>query len=415
MNIWISIALRNLMRNTRRTILTACIVLVGTLVITLTDSWISGIFGGMMDRFTAASGHIRLVTEEFHERRALHPLYENIPDADVIVNALMKIPGVVAAEPRISAGVIVSVGEEIGDDFAMLSGMSDKWYREHFNAEELLYSGEWLSGVQGEVVLGRRIARQVGAEVGESVLLLGQTQDGAMSPLSAVVTGIFGGDAMLEMQAFTTLEDMRWLTDMEGAALEMLVYAASRRRQEVAAVHQRILESNQAELSGLVLIPWYEDETFAGMMSMVEGIRKFIAFLMVLVTALAIFNTMTMSVMERTDEIGVMRAMGMTRLGVMAMFVFEATVIGLLGGFAGTGLGAVGAAWLKEHGITLSAELVDKMGSGIPIQTTLYGELNAQILLNALLLGVVMAVAGVLIPAFRAGRISPVEAMREHH
>lgn len=412
MRVWIQLCLRNLMRNTRRTVLTACIVVVGTLFITLADGWMTGVFGGIMDRFTAASGHIRLVTEEFHARRSLHPLYENIPDADALVAVLGAISGVVSVEQRIRSGVIITVGEDIGDDFVMLHGATDRWYREQLDVEALLYDGNWLARDQGDVVLGRRIARQVGAGVGDDVLLLGQTQDGAMSPLRVTVTGIIGGDAMMEMQAYVSLEDMRWLTDMEDAALEILVYARSRRRQDVAFVYTQIRDRQAQELEGLAIIPWYEDETFAGMMSIMEGMRGFIAALMILVTALAIFNTMTVSVMERTGEIGVMRAMGMTRFGVMCMTLFEAAIIGVLGGFVGTGLGSIGAAYLQIHGVTLSADLVDKMGAGMPVQTTLYGELNLRIVLNAFFLGVVMAIVGVLIPAYRAGLVAPVIAMR---
>ncbi len=413
--VWIKLCLRNLMRNTRRTLLTACIVVVGTFVITLADSWSTGVFGGIMERFTAASGHILLVTEEFHARRSLHPLYENIPGADALAEKLREIPGVVSVDPRIRSSVIVTIGEEIGDDVAMLMGAPDRWYRERMEMEELLYDGTWLSRDQGEVVLGRRIARQVGAGVGDDVLLLGQTQDGAMSPLRATVAGIVGGDAMLEMQAYVSLEDMRWVADMEDAALELLVYARSRRRQDVAALYDKIRDQELVALDGLAVIPWYEDETFAGIMSIMEGMRRMIAALMILVTALAIFNTMTVSVMERTGEIGVLRAMGMTRMGVMGMTVFEAFVIGVLGGVAGTGLGSIGAAYLQKYGVTLSADLVDRMGAGMPIQTTLYGEWNVRIVLHAFLLGVAMAIIGVWIPAYRAGRVAPVIAMRNRH
>ncbi len=415
MSVWIRLSLRNLGRNTRRSVLTACSVLVGTLMITLTSSWLTGIFGGMMDLFTASSGHIRLVTEDFYERQALHPLYENIPDAEAVIADLKTVPGVKSAIPRITAGVVITVDDEIGDDFAMLNGATADYYANHLRAEDYLLAGEWLSGNDGEVVLGRRIARQIDAGIGDQALLLGQTQDGAMSPLSARVVGIIGGDAMMEMQAFTSLNDMRWLTDIDNGALDILVYTRSRRHRDVEPVLQRIRSHNTPEISGLIAIPWYEDDTFAGIITLVSGLRNFIAFLMILVTALAIFNTMTMSVMERTQEIGVLRAMGKTRAGVIGTFLFEASIIGLIGGIAGTGIGSIGAFYLKLHGVTLSSDLVDKVGSGMPIQTTMYGELNWEIVIGALLTGLLMALLGVLVPAFRAGRVSPVEAMKSRH
>jgi putative ABC transport system permease protein len=75
---------------------------------------------------------------------------------------------------------------------------------------------------------------------------------------------------------------------------------------------------------------------------MMDGIQGFIQFFIIMLAALAIFNTMSMSVLERTGEIGVMRAMGMSRPRALGLFLVESIFIGLLGSAFGVALGSAG-------------------------------------------------------------------------
>ncbi|MBW2257581.1 MAG: ABC transporter permease, partial [Deltaproteobacteria bacterium] len=189
MMLMLRLALRNARRNLRRTVLTATTVVFGTAMIILAMSWVSGIFGELTGLYAAMTGHIRVVDTDFAAREELQPLYENIEDVEPMLAALRDVPGVVAAEPRIVTGVVMSAGEEIGDDFGILVGASERYYREYLKGPELLVAGTWLTGDPGEVVLGRKLANEVEAQLGDEVLLLGQTQYGSMSPISAKVVG----------------------------------------------------------------------------------------------------------------------------------------------------------------------------------------------------------------------------------
>ena len=131
-----------------------------------------------------------------------------------------------------------------------------------------------------------------------------------------------------------------------------------------------------------------------------------------MLAALAIFNTMSMSVLERTGEIGVMRAMGMSRPRALGLFLVESIFIGLLGSAFGVALGSAGAWYLQTYGVTLGEDVVAKMGSSFPIQATVYADLTLSTVATAVLLGILASVLGALLPALRASSIQPVLAMR---
>jgi putative ABC transport system permease protein len=411
MNTQFRLALRNARRNVRRTLLTAGTVLVGTAFTTVTLAWISGIFGDMTSAWVRANGDARIVTEVYAAKEEMQPLYANIAEATPVLAKLRQVPGVVSAEPRVSMGVVVSVGEEIGEDYAMLVGSTDSWYRDTMRAPEKVVAGTWLTGAKGEVVLGRKVAKEVGATVGQDVLLLGQTQYGSMSPISAKVVGVVASDAAVDLQAFVTLEDARWMVDAPDGAIEILVYGESEESEVVGPLVERVRDALGPD-SGLLVRAWYEQDLFASTLPIISGMKTGIGVIVMFVMILAIFNTMTMSVLERTAEIGVMRALGQSRSGAVGSFLVEAAVIGLVGGVLGVAIGSAGAAWLEHVGVSLGEEVIDKMDGAYPMTATLYARLSPDVALTALTVGFLTALLGAVLPALRAASIEPSIAMK---
>ena len=407
--LWIRLALRNALRNRRRTMLTAATVFLGTALLAVALAWITGVFGEVTRGQTEFGGHIRLVDTEFAKREDLMPLHENIADVEPLIAALRNVPGVVDVQPRILTGVAITVGEEIGDHFTLVLGATAEYYESHLEGPSNIVQGNWLTGADKEVVLGHKLARELGASVGASVLLLGQTQYGSMSPLGARVVGIVSSNAMVDRMAFVPLEEMRWLADMEGGALEVLVYGKSADIAKLRPTVEAVAALPEAK--GLDVRGWFQMEPWASMMGMLGAIKGFIELLIIFIAALAIFNTMTMSVLERSGEIGVMRAMGLTRLGALGLFVTEAMVIGLIGGLAGATLGSAGGLYLEVHGFTFAEDVLDKMGA-FPMKSTVHGDINVEIFVTAVAVGLVIAIVGAILPAFRAASIQPVSAMR---
>lgn len=404
------LAFRNTLRNGKRTVLTAATVTIGTAFVVFTLSFLSGVFGGMTASWTELNGPIRVVTTAYAEREELAPLHENIEDSAPVVAQVAALPGIASVAPIIRTGAIVTVGEELGDDATLLTGSTEQWYTAHvLPAAEL--DGSWLDydATSEQVVVGSKIARDVGIRVGDSILLMGTTQYGSMAPISADVVGIVTGNASLDVQSFVTLETARWMVDLPDGALELLVYPEDGSEAGVAAA---VTTVSAALGTDYTTDAWYDQGIWVQTKPILDVMNTAFSAIIVFVMALAVFNTMTMSVLERTGEIGVMRAMGQSRAGAVFSFLCESLMIGLAGGILGTLFGAIPALYFERNGVTFSQAALDEMDGGMPISSVLYADFSPDLVVTALAVGLLTAGLGAFFPSLRAARIPPSEAMR---
>lgn len=404
----VALALRNALRNTRRSILTALTVTLGVALLTLGMAWIQGVLGSALDGAAAQAGHVRVVDPEFARKEQLVPLAENLPDTAPLIAAAMAAGEGVRAYPRIAMPVTVTVGEDIGEHFGLATGAPLEWFDAVMELPTRIAEGRSLAA-DDEVVVGRTVADQAGVKVGDELVLLGQTQDGSMSPVKVTVVGIYEtGNKTQDRLVCLTLEKMRWMADIPDGATELLVYGADRDDALALAAALRAAPA----FGALEVKAWSERPPFDAMLGFIGSVRGFAAGTIVFITALGVLNTMLMSVLERTAEIGVLRALGLKKAQTVALFVVEAVGIAAVGGAVGTTIGGVlGWLWLERVGIDLGSA-ADKFPSAIPVNRTMYGDVDGPLLVQAFLLGLVVAVVGGALPALRAARIEPVEAMR---
>ncbi len=403
----LSMALRNALRNRRRSLLTASMVMLGVACLTVAMCWIEGLFGSTINTAANLAGHVRVVDADYARREQLNPLHENIPDAAPLEAALRAVPGVEAVYPRIAMGVTATVGDEIGEEFGLVQGAPIAFFEGPLGVPGRLASGRMLQN-DDEAVIGKKLVERIGARLDDDVVLLGQTQDGSMSPAKVKLVGIVDlGNALQNRQIFLTIDKVRYMADIPGGAVELAVYGAHRDDGRALAALARALP----ELAGKDVKSWDQRPPFDNIMGLLSTVKGVAGFVMVFITGLGVLNTMLMSVLERTAEIGVMRAMGLRRVQVIQLFVLEALGISAIGGVLGAVLGGLGGLWLQVRGVNLGT-VVDKLPATVPMNSTVYGQVTPEILLSAVLLGLTMAIVGGVVPAFRASRIEPVEAMR---
>lgn len=403
----LSMALRNALRNRRRSLLTATMVMLGVACLTVAMSWLEGFFGSTIDMAANLAGHVRVVDADYAKREQLNPLHENIAVSGPLEEAIRAVPGVVAVHPRISMGVTATVGDEIGEEFGLVQGGPVALFEGPLGIGGKLAEGRMLAG-DDEAVVGKKLVEKVGAKLGDELVILGQTQDGSMSPAKVTIVGIADlGNAMQNRQIFLTLEKVRYMADIPDGAVELSVYTEDRDDAAELAATLKALPA----LEGKDVRSWDQRPPFDQVMGLLGTVKGIAAFVMVFITGLGVLNTMLMSVLERTAEIGVMRAMGLRKRQVVTLFVLEALGISAIGGVLGAVLGGLGGYWLQVHGVDLG-KVVDKLPATIPMNSTIYGKVTPDILLMAVLLGLAMAVVGGVVPALRASRIEPIEAMR---
>ena len=234
-----------------------------------------------------------------------------------------------------------------------------------------------------QVLAGRMAAEQLGVEVGDSLRLLDS---------SFHVVGIFEtGVAFEDAGVIIGLREAQRLT---GKPRQVQFYLISLRNPEQATEVKKALAAS------------FPDIEFSLTSDLAEAISDFqvleemvnqISFLAVFIGVLGMLNTMLMSVLERTREIGVLRSLGWRRRQVLGMVLKEALLLGAVGGLCGIPLGVglgtlVGSAGLWGGAIE-------------PIYTP-------QLLIRAVIIATAAGVMGGLYPAWRATRMQPVEALR---
>lgn len=402
-----SLALRNALRNRRRSLLTALMVMFGVTFLTVAMAWIEGIFHNTLDTAANVAGHVRIVTADYARREQVNPIQENIASSAAIEEAVRAAPGVAGVYPRISMGVTATVGEDIGEEFGLVQGAPIAFFEGPLDLDHRLASGRMLTK-DDEGLIGRSLAEKLGAKVGDEVVVLGQTQDGSLSPAKFTLVGIVDlGNAMQNKQIFLTLEKVRYMADIPDGAVEISVFAPRREDAGTLAATVAALPAT----AGLDVKSWDQRPPFDGALGFFTTVQGVVATVMVFITGLGVLNTMLMSVLERTGEIGVMRAMGLKRYQVMQLFVLEAVGIAVIGAALGAVLGGLGGWYLEVHGVDIGSA-VNKLPATIPMNSTIHGRITLEILLRSVVLGLAMALVGGALPAWRASQIQPIEAMR---
>jgi putative ABC transport system permease protein len=175
----------------------------------------------------------------------------------------------------------------------------------------------------------------------------------------------------------------------------------------VANIEQRLMLSRHVtnETKDFTIISAQAmQETISSVMGTLNLFLGGIAAISLLVGAIGIANTMFMSVMERTRQIGTLKALGTTNFEIMKLFLFESAMIGFIGGLIGIFLGFIASGTISEIGIRMMG--VGRMG------TTSMTVITPELVLFAIGFSVLIGMVSGLLPARRASRLEPVEALR---
>jgi ABC-type antimicrobial peptide transport system permease subunit len=234
-----------------------------------------------------------------------------------------------------------------------------------------------------QMILGRKIAETLGVDVGDTMRVL----DSSFRVVGIYETGV----PFEESGAVITLRDAQRLS---GRPHQVSMYGIKVGDPERADEVRVYLEANFPEID--VSLSSEFAENLPDMQSMDQMVGQ-IAFLAVLLGGVGMLNAMLMSVLERTREIGVLRALGWRRRQVVGMILQEAFALGILGGILG---------------ILLGMGLGSLIGFIPVVGDMIKPSYSFQLLLLALSVALVTGIAGGLYPALRATRMQPVEALR---
>jgi ABC-type lipoprotein release transport system permease subunit len=226
------------------------------------------------------------------------------------------------------------------------------------------------------------------------------------------VAGIFrAGTAQFDRtRMYLHLADLQRFIHLHDRVHEIALIAESPEHAEVVARDlARALDG-----SDLLVRSWQEIRPdIYNMVQVSQASSSIMVFIIYFVAVLGVVNTMLMSVFERTRELGVLKAIGLTGRRIVAMIVTETLFLVLVSAAAGTLLGFGLVLYMAEYGIDLSSMTGGFTLSGVGIEPVLRGTLTARGLIMPTVILSLMCFVASLYPAIRAARLRPAVGMRE--
>jgi putative ABC transport system permease protein len=412
----LKLAWRNIWRNKRRTFLTLTAIVVGVFSIIFAKSYIAGILSGASNTIVRTQiGHVRIVNSEYLRLERILPKEYLVNDTAQLHREISQLEGIDSIIKRIKFNVLLSHGNNT--EAAVAVGINPEMSDKFLELSKSIVEGEYLSESGLNLIIGKKLARELKVTVGEELLLVTTDINYSTYALPFTVSGIFetGYSAFDKHLLYMPLKKAQEMLDCGDSLHEILIYLNDPGRSfEVIRKVETILNDSQSGHEYKV-IPWQQNE-FIELMPMVSSIYNVILGIVMFIAGLVILNTMLMAVMERYHEIGVIKALGFKNRDVFFMVLAEAFYLGTIGAVLGGVLGGALSAYVEKVGIDFAAfsgGMMDKIDIPVPFYGRfIYPDFSFSILIGAMIFGILVTLLAVLYPAFKSAQMSPVEAFR---
>jgi len=397
------LALRNLMRNRNRTLVAMLTVGGGIVAFLLAGGFINWVFDNMREATIRSQlGHIQIVRPGYFEKGIADPYAFLLPGKSGEEERLLGVPGVATLTPRLAFSGLISFNEAtVGFAGEGIDPLRERPISTRITIKE----GRDLQGLDDNAaLLGEGLAKSLGVRPGDSIVLLGTTAKGSANAIEVTVAGIFFtvskeyDDTALRLPISLARKLMR----VDGATAWVALLDKTAMTPAAVEAMRPILPADKFQI-----IPWNELADFYNkvvvLFSKQVDVVKIIIGLIIILT---ISNTQTMSVLERTTEIGTSLAIGLRGADVLRLFLLEGALIGVAGGVIGICLGYVLGEIISAIGIPMPPP--PGMAHGYTGQILISASLTA----DALLLALTTTLLASIMPAWRASRMNIVDALR---
>lgn len=392
------LATRFLLDNTLQSLLILLGIAVGCAVIVFLSALIGALQDNLIEKTLGTQAHIRLSAAD--EINLPGPVEANqhtfilespraqklrsIPNWQQVLKVLEHSPNLTAASPMVSGPAIATRGAARAS--VVLVGVDPARYRRIIALDKYLTAGRFMLQAQ-DAAIGQELANDLGLRVGDKLRV--DAGDGRQSVLNIVATFALGVRELDERYVYLALKQAQTLVDLPGGVTTIeLAVADIFQAQNKADVLSNLL--------GLKTESWMQTNTqllnaLSSQSMTTQIIRVFIA----ISVAFGIASVLAVSVVQRTREIGILRAIGATQGQMLRVFLIQGALLGLGGAMLG---GAVGAALLAAF---------NRFGPKL-----FYVPLPWDLIPSAMLLATVVGVLAAAAPARRAARYDPAVAIR---
>ena len=401
----VSLSVRNIFRNGRRSAITVFSIVVGYAAMACFGGFIEFSFEGLRENTIRTQlGHLQIYAQGYWERRVSEPESVLIDDPGQVMERIAGLPGVAAVTPRLSFSGLGSTGNATVN--VSVVGVDPERERE-FSDFEILVQGRPLEESGPEAgLIGEELRKGLGAEVGDWVTVLTSSFDGVINAIDFRVAGVVRTGSKEYDSVFAKVPIELAQRAKETGQVERIVVLLEN-TGDLPRIQPRIEEALSTLDRRFEIRRWDELAGFYdAVVALYTGIFTVFAGIVGVVVMFSVANTMTMAVFERTGEIGALRAIGARRSTLVAMFLIEGVGVGLLG----AGLGVV-ASWLVAGAVQMAGGIPMPPPPGMSQGFQAYFSLDGAVLFDAFAVTVAATLVSSVYPAFAASRIRIVEAL----
>lgn len=399
------LAWRNLWRNRSRSFITMASVWCAVVLAVALSSLQKGVFDHLIANVVSFySGYVQVHRAGYQSEQTLE---NSFPLTDSVRQVVLSAPGVVHATPRLEAFALVSTGEKTRG--CMVAGIEPDGEDRVTHLKSKLVAGAFLHERSTGVLLAEGLAKRLRVGPGDTVVLLGQGYYGSTAAGKYAVGGLlrFGSPALNDQVVFLALATAQHWLDAPDLVTTLVVSPRKPAETEsVAAGLRRTLPADFETLTWQEIMPDIHEHIQTDTAS-----SAIIMAVLYLLIAFGIFATLLMMLAERQREFGMLVALGMKKIQLARVVLFETIFITITGCLVGIAVSIPLVWWLKEHPIRFSgetAEVYERFG----FEAIFPAALSPSIFVNQ---AVAVFIVGVLLsfyPVIKVLSINPVEAMR---
>ena len=328
---WLKFAWQNTLRNRRRSLVTVSIAALGTAAILVAGGFALSTYQGLSEMAARSTGHLILAKPDQFNKDEDTPLQHGLDNATELRSQLLADPQVRQVLPRVEFSGLISNGEK--STVMMAAGIdpdSEFAVKGPFltiTAGEVLASGS----KDPEVMLGEGLAKSLKAKPGSSLTLLASTTEGALNAMDVRVKGVFstGVPDLDKRFIYTDIATAQKLLNTQRVS-SLGVFLA--RMEMTESAQQRFAAANPT----LTVQTWLDQAFFyKSVKDLYNRIFGALGMIIGLIVVFVVTNAMAMAIIERTREIGTLRAMGTLPAQLLRTLGLEGMVLGGVGAIAG--------------------------------------------------------------------------------
>jgi ABC-type lipoprotein release transport system permease subunit len=363
--LWTILGFRNVWRNPRRSLLTALIIAVGVSSLMLTDGFIAGMLKTLVDTQTQIwMGHAQIHNPKYTDSYELEHTIEN---QNEIISKLKQTTSIKNFSKRVyQLGVIASSYNSLR---VQISGVELENEKHTSKLNEAIVSGNIKDKLsKNEIILGKKLAELLEVDLDDKIVLTfnkKNSSDISQHMFRVKALANFNARILDKNFAFINLQQAQELFALDDNFHEIVIRYNNINNKKSSQQVKKYFSTKDIKFEN-----WEElSPSLKSMVDMSSYSNLIISIILFIFILLSIMNTVFMIIMERSHEIGVLRAIGTQKKQIILMLNVESAMLGLLGVFLGLLLGTSILLWFAHYGISYADMEINGISLVEPIKT----------------------------------------------